>query len=120
VKFAIAYPEYIRLYINVSSAGMDRFAEQLTLGVEKYTSDYLKNLIKEGIEKGTVSPDTDTNLAAFLINSLYVMLVVSLISRHFQIRMKEYLEIDEELDEENIENHLARVISIINRLLRPR
>ena len=99
---------------------MDRFAEQLTLEVEKYTSDYLKDLISEGMKEGKVSAVIDINLAAFLINSLYVMLVVSLISRHFEIRMKEYLEIDGDLDEKNIEDHLARVISIINRLLRPR
>ena len=120
VKFATSYPEYIRLYINVSSAGMDRFADQLTLEVEKFTSDYLKNLIKREIDRGAVRADIDTNLAAFLINSLYIMSVVSLISRHFQIRMKEYLEIGEELDEKNIEGHLTGVINNINRLLRPR
>lgn len=119
VAFAIAYPEYIRLYINVSSAGMERFAEQLSLEVEKHTSDYLKNLINEGIGKGIVSRDIDTNLAAFLINSLYVMFMVSLISRHFQIRIKEYLEIKEDINEKNIEGHLVSVIRLINKFLRP-
>ena len=119
MAFAIAYPEYIRLYINVSSAGMERFAEQLSLEVEKHTSDYLKKLINGGIDKGIVSHEIDTNLAAFLINSLYVMFLVSLISRHFQIRIKEYLEIKEDINEVNIEGHLRSVIRLINRFLRP-
>jgi AcrR family transcriptional regulator len=120
VTFAVSHPEYIRLYINVSSAGMDRFADQLTLEVEKYTSDYLKKIINEGIENGSVYSDVDPNLAAFLINSLYVMFVVSLISRHFQIRIKEYLAIDGDISEKSIEEHLSEAINIVKRLLRPR
>lgn len=119
VSFVLSHPEYIRLYLNVSSAGMERFADNLTLEVEKHTADYLKDLIRIGIGRGAVRQDLDVNLAAFLINSLYVVFVVSLISQHFQIRMKEYLDIEGELNERTIEGGLKAVLEMIRDVLRP-
>jgi AcrR family transcriptional regulator len=118
-SFALEHPEYIRMYLNVSSAGMEGFADQLSLEVEKYTADHLKKAINKGIEKGIVRSDLNVPLAAFLINSLYIMFLVSLISRHFQVRMKEYLQIEEDLNIENIEHHLTSIIKLIHRFLRP-
>jgi TetR/AcrR family transcriptional regulator len=118
-EFVLAHPEYIRLYLNVSSAGMEHFADQLTLEVEKHTADYLKSLIREAVQKGTIRSNVDVNMAAFLINSIYVVFMVSLISRHFQIRMKEYLEIEGELNEGTIERSLNMIIGMIHRFLRP-
>jgi len=54
----------------VASAGMERYAEQLSLEVEKRTADHLKELIREGIRSGAVRPDIDVNMAAFIINDL--------------------------------------------------
>jgi TetR/AcrR family transcriptional regulator len=119
VSFVLAHPEYIRLYLNVSSAGMERFADRLTLEVEKHTADYLKDLLREGISRGTVRQDIDVNLTAFLINSLYVIFVVSLISNHFQIRMKEYLGIKGELNEHTIEGSLKAVLEMMGNVLGP-
>jgi TetR/AcrR family transcriptional regulator len=119
VSFVLSHPEYIRLYLNVSSAGMERFAEKLTLDVEKHTADYLKELIRRGISRGTVRQDIDVNLTAFLINSLYIVFVVSLISHHFRIRMKEYLGIEGALNEHTIEGSLKGVLEMIYDVLRP-
>jgi len=118
--FAQTHPEYIRLYLNVASAGMERFAEELTLEVEKFTADYLKKLIENGIRDGCVRTDIDVNMTAFLINNLYVMLLVSLVSRHFQIRLNEYLKTDNQGGAVSAKEALAMVIGLIHDLLRPR
>lgn len=117
--FALEHPEHVLLYLNVSSAGMERFAEQLTVEVEKHTADHLKKSLRKGIREGIVRSEVDPKLAAFLINSVYIMFLVSLISRHFQIRMKEYLEIAGELTVQRIEEPLDRVIAMIHGFLRP-
>ena len=67
-----------------------------TLMVEKNTSDYYKAAIKKGIEEGNIRSDVDVNMTAFIINSLYVIIMISTASEHYRIRLKEYLEIDDD------------------------
>ena len=119
VAFVRQNPDYIRLYLNVSSAGMERFADKFSLEVEKHTADYFKRLIRRGIRQGIVRKDVDVNLAAFLINNLYIMFAVSLVSRHFEIRMKEYLNVRGQLTPKTIEARLDAVIRLIFRFLKP-
>ncbi len=119
VAFVLAHPEYARLYLNTASAGMDRFADKLSLEVEKHTADHLKGLIKDGMHRGIVRKDVDVSLAAFLINSLYIIFVISLVSRHFQIRIKEYLDIREDLNDLSIERPLGQVVNFICDFLKP-
>lgn len=119
VAFVLAHPQYARLYLNVASSGMERFADQLSLEVEKYTSDHLKRIIADGMSRGIVRKDVDVSLAAFLINSLYIIFVISLVSRHFQIRMKEYLGIREDLNDLTIERPLGQVVNLICDFLKP-
>ncbi len=119
VDFVLARPEYARLYLNNAAAGMDRFADKLSLEVEKHTADHLKGIIEDGMRRGLVRKDVDVSLAAFLINSLYIILVISLVSRHFQIRIKEYLEIRENLDNLSIDGTLSQVVHLICDFLKP-
>ena len=119
VAFVLAHPEYARLYLNTASAGMDSFADKLSLEVEKYTADHLKKIIEDGMQRGLVRKDVDVSLAAFLINSLYIMLVISLVSRHFQVRIREYLDIRGDVNDESIGKPLCQVIRLICDFLRP-
>lgn len=119
VEFAQEHPEYVSLYLNIASAGMERFAKKISRDVEKHTAGHLKRLIRQGVKKGLVRADIDVNLAAFLINSIYIVFIVSLVSPHFQIRMSEYLDIKGPLDGESIEDRLARTISLIRAFLQP-
>jgi hypothetical protein len=119
LKFALKQPQYIALYLNVASAGMSEFADRMSREVESFTAGHLKKLLRKGINEGKVRPDIDVNLAAFLINSLYIMFLASLASRHFQIRMKVYLEIKGRLTARNLEQHLSTTIEQIHTVLRP-
>lgn len=119
VDFACAHPEYVSLYLNIASAGMERFARKISREVEKFTANHLKRLIRKGIKQGLLRPDLDVNLTAFLINSIYIVFVVSLVSPHFRIRMAEYLDIKEPLDAMSIEDRLGRTISLIAGFLQP-
>ncbi len=119
VEFSQANPEYVALYLNIASAGMERFAKKISRQVEKFTADHLKGLIAKGMEQGIVRADLDVSLAAFLINSLYVMFAVSLVSPHFKIRMAVYLDIEGRLTGKTIEDRLRRTIELIHGFLRP-
>jgi len=119
VKFADSHPEYVAMYVNISSAGMETFAEELSLEVEKFTADYLKGLIRAGVKQGFVRKDVDIKLSAFIINSLYIMFLSSLVSRHYRIRIKEYLEMKREPNERTIAKHIEKTILLIEGFLRP-
>ena len=61
----------------------------------------------------------DLNMAAYMINGLYILFLVSLVSRHFGIRMSEYLEIGDEPDESTIEENRTKIVRGIVDFLRP-
>jgi TetR/AcrR family transcriptional regulator len=117
--FARRHPEYLILYLNVSSAGLEPFAEKLSLEVEKYTADHLKAVLARDIKRGLVRSDVNVNQTAFWINSLYIVFLASLVSRHFQIRMREYLEIKGRLSKKVVDEEIRRTVELIERVLAP-
>lgn len=117
--FVADHPEYLILYTNVASAGMTRFSEQLSLEVENYTADHLKQVLKRDMAAGIVRDDLDVNLSAFAINSIYIVFMTSLVPGHFQIRLREYLEITGELDPSTVTTLIDRTTAMIQRMLRP-
>ncbi len=118
-EFVRQSPEYVVLYINVASPGMARFAEQLTAEVEGHTADHLKQIIRQGMDQGIVRAEVDVEVAAFTINSIYITLLQSLVSPHYRIRLKQYLELDRTPTAETIGTDLERIITIVQDLLRP-
>jgi AcrR family transcriptional regulator len=120
LKFVIQNKEYAQLYANISSCGMEDFARKLTLRVEKHTSDYYKGALKKGVDAGAVRPDTDINMAAFIINSLYVILMISVVSEHYRIRLGEYLEIEDDAIEMEIGSKIDNLVEIIRSSLENR
>ncbi len=120
LKFVTKNREYAQLYANISSCGMEDFAKKLTLKVEKHTSDYYKNALKKGVDDGTLRPNIDINLAAFIINSLYLILMISVVSEHYRIRLGEYLEIEDNAVEGEIENKIDNLVEIIRSSLENR
>lgn len=118
-RFVRSHPEYLILYANISSAGMGRFSEQMSLEVEKYTADHLKRLIRRDMQRNLVRDDVDVNFAAFMVNSLYIIFMTSLVSSHFKRRLQEYLEMDGDFTDASLESLIQGTTDTINNLLRP-
>jgi TetR/AcrR family transcriptional regulator len=118
-KFEFNFPEYHRLHLNFSSPRMERFADRLGLESEQHTSIRLKKLLKDGVREGTIRRDIDVPVAAFTINSLYILFMAALVSRYYQIRLKEYLEVDGEWTHQVMEEKMERIIQFIHHLLQP-
>ncbi len=122
VAFARLHPEYVALYLNVASSGLDHVARELSIEVEKPTADRLKAAIRAGIEAGSVDPKIDVPQVAWQINNTYVMFLAALVTQHFGMRMREYMEIgspDRELSDEEISGLRERAIEFIRINLRP-
>lgn len=119
VNFATQHPEYITLYLNVSSAGMSRFAEQLSLEVEKPTADRLKELLVAGTASGEVRDNIDVEATAFAINGLYIMALATVASTHHRIRFCEYFGLRHEGEVNDIDKQVRRMLELIRCMLRP-
>jgi len=119
VGFALKHPEYVRLYLTASAPGKEHFSTKISLDVEKHTADYLKKEIRRGQAQGIVRSDLDPRLGAFFINSLYIIMVSSVVSKHFQNRFKEYFEVRGSLKGDTLEENLSRIIGEVHRFLRP-
>ncbi len=120
LKFVIENREYAQLYANISTSGMEDFAKKLTLKVEKHTADYYKNALKKGISDGIIRPDIDIKMVAFIINSLYVILMISVVSEHYRIRLGEYFEVEDAEIEKEIESKIDALVGIIRMSLENR
>ena len=119
VPLILDHPQNFQIYLNLSSSGMKRFANRYSREGEEFAAKRLKALLNEGIHQGIVREDLDIPFTAFLINSLSIMFMASLISGHFQIRFKEYLAIAGRLNRKTVEIYTERLIKFIHQLLRP-
>lgn len=120
MAFAEDHPEYVALYLGVAAGPAGPLADEISLQVEQFTAELLKRTIRQGMAEGIVRRDLDVNLAAFLINSLYIIFVSSLVSRHFKLRMKQYLEIEGRVTAAAAREQVRRTIDMIGDILRPR
>lgn len=115
--FVLAHPEYLILYLGVSSPGMERFARKISVEVEKYTADHLKRLLRRAKAESLVRPDLEVNSAAFFINSIYIIYLASLVSPHYQLRAKEYLGIRGEITPQSMARQRKKIIADIHSFL---
>jgi len=109
--FARQQPQYVRLYLNVASTG--RLDEAMSREVEGYTARFLELLLQRGIASGALRADLDVPMAACWINDRYIMMLASMVSPHFRVRVDEYLKGCDE------DEQLERTIGLIRDFLRP-
>jgi len=119
VPLILAHPQNFQIYLNLASSGMKRFADRYTRKGEEFGAQRLKALLREGMTRGIVRPDLDIPHTAFLIHSLSLIFMASLVSQHFQIRFREYLGIQGRLDSTTIEETMRNMIHFIHQFLRP-
>lgn len=119
VPLILEHPQNFQIYLNLASSGMKRFADRYTRKGEEFGARRLKALLREGIAQGIVRPDLDIRFTAFLIHSLSLIFMASLVSQHFQIRFREYMEIEGELNTRKIDKNLREMVRFIHQLLRP-
>ncbi len=117
LRFVNAHPELIVLYLNISAAGMDRFAEQLSSDAEQRFAELLKRSLERDRTRGLLRPGLDVPFAAHAINGLYINCLSASVSRHHQLRLREYLDLDPGRDRLDHERLLERSIAFIQSII---
>jgi AcrR family transcriptional regulator len=120
-RFAKENPDTVRLYLNLSSAGMDRFAEAIAPEMESFFADRFKALLGESARRGLIRPGIDVSMTAFLINNLFMTLVVAPVSRHHRIRLRAYWPEEEKAmdDDRGDDDRIRRAVGLIHNFLKP-
>jgi len=81
----------INLYNEITTeANRDR-AARLSYQLESLTADYYRRLIEEAQRTGEVASGTDTAVAAFCMDNLFMTLQFSYASEYYRDRMKIYI-----------------------------
>lgn len=121
VLLARQKPQFVALYLNITSAGMNRFAKSLSSEVERVSAQRLKQMLRSGIERDEITSKLDVEAAAFTINSLYIMVLASLVSLHYELRFQEYFPMDEEVAEDDrFDEKVGSVLEVIKGMLEPK
>ena len=107
--FATQQPQYVRLYLNVASAGLERFADSMSREVEGYTARFLKQLLRSGVEQGVIRGDLDEPMAACFVNDHYILMLASMVSPHFRVRADEYLDLGDDAHSEQLERSIRMI-----------
>lgn len=89
-EFALDRPQYPQLYLTLAASGFDHLTHRLAAEAEGPTAKFLKDMLRRGVDRGELAAGLDIDLAAFSINGMYILMVMSLVSRYFQARRDQY------------------------------
>jgi TetR/AcrR family transcriptional regulator len=97
--FSESHPDHTRIYCDLGSCSMNRFAGAAQDKYKNSTSIYTIQLISEAKLRGEISPRIDSKIAAYMIDSYITFFSYSLVSEYQQRRfisffMPEGLQLD--------------------------
>lgn len=108
INFAREHPEVYRIYLKLLFQEDFPFRESLIKKLQIFSSEYLKHLIVEGIERGDISPDVDVPTAVFFLNAV--------LDRFIQAYFVEYWDADAGIfraTDEVLQNRIDNLVRII-------
>ncbi len=92
ISLAEKYSDYLKLYLLLFTSDMDEFAEKYAQDIEDVGSNYLKKIIKDGIQKGYIDPNTDVNETVLFLDNHLMMFTFSQVSVYLKLRQETFLE----------------------------
>ena len=95
--FALEYPEYNRIYLDLTTRSQTHMSEKVCNKIEDITAKKYKELMERSKERGVIRQDVSVNEAAFCLDNLVIMLQFSFASPYYKERMRTFLGQDEDL-----------------------
>lgn len=92
LRAAITYsrenPRIIQIYLTCTTEGLSHLSPELSRKIETITAQYYQSLIATFRSKGLVALDVDEAVAAFCLDSLFVIFQFSYACTYYQERLK--------------------------------
>ncbi|HWQ71468.1 MAG TPA: TetR/AcrR family transcriptional regulator [Desulfitobacteriaceae bacterium] len=113
--FSVEYNLYLRIYSNLGSSSMNRFADETAEKFRKASSIYTIKLVEESKESGEIRKSMETEKAAYLIDTIITMYSYSLVSEYQKLRFKSFFAgLNDSLSTEDL---IERIISMLRQAL---
>jgi AcrR family transcriptional regulator len=80
-------PQVIQVYLHCTTEGLPELAKKISQKIETISAKYYRALIVAARDKGIVAPDTDEGVAAFCLDSLFLIFQFSYACSYYSERM---------------------------------
>lgn len=108
--YAIKYPEFNQIYLDVTTQGLSKFSNKLSHKLEEITANLYVEVLNHARENNLINKEIDQNVISFCIDNLILMFQFSYTSDYYKERMKIFTGYDDVDDEENIINEILKFI----------
>lgn len=90
-EFALKYPKLNQIYLDITTQALSQMSVRLSSKLEMITPSLLGSIIRQAKIDGEVKSDVDEDVAAFLIDNIFMMYQFSFSSDYYKERMKIYI-----------------------------
>lgn len=110
LSIAVNDPDSISIWLELSFEYNARFSEE-TLRLEKEGIAFWKDIVKKGIEEGSINEGIDVDGAAFCIDSIVGTLMKSYISNHEKTKLQTHF------GKTSAEDIVKKIMTVIKKML---
>lgn len=104
------YPELNQIYLDMTSEGLAHLSRKLSGKMETISSRLYKEMLTQAMDDGLVDRAVDTDVTAFFLDNLILLLQYSYTSEYFKERMKIFVGADALESDERIIAGLMRLV----------
>jgi AcrR family transcriptional regulator len=116
VLLAKTHSDLLAIYTDIGSCAMNELSSSVSRKLEETAKKFWMNLVKRAKEKGEIKKQIADEAAAYYIDNHLNLLIYSLVSKHFDMRLQLYFGKQEEemTDEEKVRFLMKSVQMIFN------
>lgn len=99
INYSKEKPQVIQVYLHCTTEGLPELAKKMSQKIETITARYYRELIAEASRIGIIEPDIDEGVAAFFLDSLFLIFQFSYACTYYNERMQIFADLSADDDE---------------------
>lgn len=109
-KYSKRYPELNQIYLDMTSEGLAHLSRKLSGKMETISARLYKTMLVQAQDNGLVDGKIDTDVTAFFLDNLILLLQYSYTSEYFKERMKIFVGPDALENDDKVVAGLMRLV----------
>jgi TetR/AcrR family transcriptional regulator len=99
INYSREKPQVIQVYLHCTTEGLPELAKKMSQKIETITAKYYRSLIAEASSKGIIAAGIDDGIAAFFLDSLFLIFQFSYACTYYNERMQIFTGLSADDDE---------------------